>query len=95
MEQPHYFWVPSIATSGLMVYRGDAFPRWKGDIFVGGLAGEQLARLEMDGETAIGQETIVRGWRVRDVREGPDGYIYLATEKSDDVSPILRLEPVM
>ncbi|MDE0083664.1 MAG: PQQ-dependent sugar dehydrogenase [Gammaproteobacteria bacterium] len=95
MEQPHYFWVPSIATSGLMVYRGDAFPGWKGDIFVGGLAGEQLARLDMDGETVIGEETIVRGSRVRDVREGPDGYIYLATENRDDVSPILRLEPAM
>lgn len=95
MEQPHYFWVPSIATSGLMVYRGDAFPGWKGDIFVGGLAGEQLARLDMDGETVIGEETIVRGSRVRDVSEGPDGYIYLATEISGGVSPILRLEPIM
>lgn len=95
MEQPYYFWVPSIATSGLMVYRGDAFPGWKGDIFVGGLAGEQLARLDMDGKTVIGEETIVRGSRVRDVREGPDGYIYLATENRDDVSPILRLEPAM
>ncbi len=95
MEQPHYFWVPSIATSGLMVYRGDAFPGWKGDIFVGGLVGQQLARLDMDGETVLGEETLLRGSRVRDVREGPDGYIYVATENRDGVSPILRLEPAM
>lgn len=95
MEQPHYFWVPSIATSGLMVYRGDAFPGWKGDIFVGGLAGQQLARLDMDGETVLGEETLLQGSRVRDVREGPDGYIYLATENRNGVSPILRLEPAM
>ena len=49
----------------------------------------------MDGETVIGEETIVRGSRVRDVREGPDGYIYLATEISGGVSAILRLEPIM
>ncbi len=95
MEQPRYFWVPSIATSGLMVYRGDAFPEWEGDIFVGGLAGQRLVRLEMDGQQVIGQETLVRGFRVRDVRQGPDGYIYLAAENREGLSPIVRLEPAM
>ena len=95
MEQPRRFWVPSIATSGLMVYRGEQFPGWQGDIFVGGLAGEQLARLDMDGREVIGQETLLRGFRVRDVRQGPDGYVYVAVEDRDGPSPVIRLEPVM
>ena len=95
MEQPRHFWVPSIATSGLMVYRGEQFPGWQGDIFVGGLAGEQLARLDMDGREVIGQETLLRGFRVRDVRQGPDGYVYVAVEDRDGPSPVIRLEPVM
>jgi glucose/arabinose dehydrogenase len=96
MEQPTYFWVPSIATSGLMVYRGEQFPGWQGDIFVGGLAGERLVRLDMEGQEVIGAETLLRGFRVRDVRQGPDGYVYVAAEGGDDErTPIVRLEPAM
>jgi len=75
MEGPTHFWVPSIATSGLMVYDGDRFPEWRGDIFAGGLAGEVVARLEMDGEGVVVEEPVLYGMgRVRDVRQGLDGY---------------------
>jgi len=96
MVPPVHVWVPSIATSGMMIYDGAAFPRWRGSIFVGGLAGEQLSRLEMDGQTRLFDETLLYGiGRVRDVRQGPDGYIYLAIDDRDgDLTPIVRLEPV-
>lgn len=95
MEQPHHVWVPSIGISGLMIYTGDAFPGWKGSIFHGGLAGEQLARLTMDGQRVVNEETLVqRMGRIRDVRQGPDGLIYLAIDhRGGELTPILRLEP--
>jgi len=95
MEDPTYFWVPSIATSGLLVYTGDQFPEWRGNLFVGGMAGEQLARLTLDGTEVVGEETLVRGLgRIRDIRQGPDGYIYLAIDdRRDGSTPIVRLEP--
>jgi glucose/arabinose dehydrogenase len=96
MEQPVHYWVPSIATSGILVYTGDAFPQWKGNIFVGGLAGEQLARLTMDGTSVLSEETLLSGiGRIRDVRQGPDGFIYLAIDsRAGAKTPIVRLEPV-
>jgi aldose sugar dehydrogenase len=96
MEQPVHIWTPSIATSGLLIYTGDAFPAWRGSFFVGGLAGEQLARLTMDGHQVVNEETLVqRMGRIRDVRQGPDGMIYLAIDhRGGDLTPILRLEPV-
>jgi glucose/arabinose dehydrogenase len=96
MEQPAHIWVPSIGISGLMVYTGDRFPQWKGSIFVGGLAGEQLARLTLDGQQVVNEETLVqRMGRIREVRQGPDGLIYLAIDNRDgQKSPILRVEPV-
>lgn len=95
MEPPTHFWIPSIATSGLMVYAGDRFPAWKGDILAGGLGGEQIARLTMDGERVVAEETLVLGLgRVRDVRQGPDGFIYIAVEdRAGDPTAIVRLEP--
>ncbi len=95
LEQPAHYWVPSIATSGLMIYSGDAFPGWKGSAFVGGLAGQQLARVTLDGPRATGEETLLRGMaRIRDVRQGPDGFIYLALdERRGGSSAIVRLEP--
>jgi aldose sugar dehydrogenase len=95
MESPVHFWVPSIATSGLLIYTGDAFPEWRGNFFVGGLAGEQLARLTVDGHQVLHEETLVRRMgRIRDVRQGPDGFIYLAIDhRGGDLTPILRLEP--
>ncbi len=95
MEPPTHFWVPSIATSGLMIYTGDRFPEWSGNIFVGGMAGQQLARLTMDGQDVVIEETLVHGMgRIRDVRQGPDWYIYLVIEDRQGApTPIVRLEP--
>ena len=95
MEQPVHFWVPSIATSGLMLYDGDRFPRWRGDLFAGGMAGQQLARLQMDGREVVREETLVLDMgRIRAVRQGPDGFIYLAIDSREDApTPIYRLEP--
>ncbi len=95
MESPKHFWVPSIATSGLMIYTGDKFPAWRGNIFVGGLGGEQLSRLTVDGQTVLNEETLFqRMGRIRDVRQGPDGYIYLAIDdQRGGPAGIVRLEP--
>lgn len=95
MEQPVYFWVPSIGISGLLIYTGDKFPGWKGSLFSGGLSGEQLSRLAMDGRKVLLEETLVpRLGRVRDVRQGPDGYIYLALDdRQGGPSALVRLEP--
>jgi glucose/arabinose dehydrogenase len=96
MEQPRHVWVPSIGVSGLMVYHGNAFPAWQGSIFAGGLVGEQLARFDRSGtQVTLGDVLVRNRGRIRDVREGPDGFIYIATESRDGApSPILRLEPV-
>lgn len=95
MESPTHFWIPSIATSGLMIYAGDRFPAWKGNIFAGGLAGERLVRLTMDGRVVTNEETLLQGiGRIRDVREGPDGFIYVAIDgRGGDPTSIVRLEP--
>jgi glucose/arabinose dehydrogenase len=97
MTSPTNFWVPSIATSGLMIYSGDKFPMWVGDIFSGALAGEQLARVHLDDEyrSVVLEETLAYDiGRIRDVRQGPDGYIYLAiSDRQAGPSPIVRLEP--
>ncbi|HUF70811.1 MAG TPA: PQQ-dependent sugar dehydrogenase [Longimicrobiales bacterium] len=96
MEQPAHYWVPSIATSGLMIYLGDRFPAWRGSAFSGGLAGEQIARVMLNGERATGVEVLMRGvGRVRDIREGPDGFIYVALDhRGGGPTAVLRLEPV-
>ncbi len=99
IEPPTHFWIPSIATSGLMIYTGDRFPAWTGSFFVGGMAGQQLARLtpSVDRPRRIEQEeTLTYGiGRVRDVRQGPDGYIYLAIEDREGApTAVVRLEPV-
>ena len=95
MQSPVHIWVPSIGTSGLLIYTGDRFPEWQGDIFIGGLVGQQLARLEMDGARVVHEETLLRNMgRIRDVRQGPDGYIYLAIDdRSAAPTAIVRLEP--
>ncbi|WP_127478019.1 PQQ-dependent sugar dehydrogenase [Sulfurivermis fontis] len=94
MEQPLYHWTPSIAPSGMAFYSGDAFPRWRGNLFVGALAGEHLARLTLDGEKVVAEERLLTtlGRRIRDVRQGPDGRLWLLTDH--DSGQLLRLEPV-
>jgi glucose/arabinose dehydrogenase len=96
MEQPAHVWVPSIGTSGLMIYTGDRFPEWRGSFFVGGMARHRLARLTLEGQRVTSEETLVpQMGRIRDVRQGPDGYIYLVTDNREGKpTPILRMEPV-
>jgi len=96
MEQPKHVWIPSIGIAGMMFYTGDRFPRWRGNMFVGGMAGERLVRLTVEGREITRREDVLVGiGRVRDVRQGPDGLIYLAIDsRSGGTTPILRLEPL-
>ncbi|RAV30326.1 PQQ-dependent sugar dehydrogenase [Sinomicrobium soli] len=81
MEQPLYYWVPSIAPSGMAFVTSDIYPGWKGNLLAGSLAFQYLERLELDGSKVIYREKLLPGiGRVRDVRQGPDGYIYAAVE---------------
>jgi glucose/arabinose dehydrogenase len=93
MAQPLYYWVPSIAPSGMAFYTGDRFPRWKGNLFVGALKDQMLVRLALDGEKVLKEERLLKGvlGRIRDVRDGPDGYLYLLTDEINGV--MARLEP--
>ena len=93
MAQPVWKWVPSIAPSGMAFYDGDAFPRWRGNLFVGALKDEMLVRLELDGERVVDEERMLRGkiGRIRDVRMGSDGFLYLLTDAPD--GELVRLEP--
>ncbi|MDW8467644.1 MAG: PQQ-dependent sugar dehydrogenase [Burkholderiales bacterium] len=93
MAQPVHVWTPSIAPSGMAFYTGARFPRWKGDLFVGALREQALVRLRLEGEKVVKEERMLRGvlGRIRDVREGPDGLIYLLTDEPNGV--LARLEP--
>jgi glucose/arabinose dehydrogenase len=93
MEQPIKYWVPSIAPSGMAFYTGDLFPSWKGSLFVGALAGQMLVRLSLEGEKVTGEERLLQGLgeRVRDVRMGADGALYLVTDNS--AGRVLKVEP--
>ncbi|NNE85330.1 MAG: PQQ-dependent sugar dehydrogenase [Alphaproteobacteria bacterium] len=94
LEQPLLHWTPSIAPSGMAFYTGDKFPAWRGNLFVGSLKFRHLVRLELDGERVISQERLLEGafGRVRDVRQGPDGFLYILTD--EDAGALIRLEPV-
>jgi glucose/arabinose dehydrogenase len=93
MQQPIKYWVPSIAPSGMAFYSGDLFPSWRGNLFVGALAGQALVRLELDGEKVTKEERLLQDLRerIRDVRVGPDGALWLATDSSN--GRILRVTP--
>ncbi len=95
IEEPTMLWIPSIGASGLMVYTGEQFPEWKGQLFAGGLSGLQVHRFAFNEKGGLlGREAMLEPLRqrIRDVRQGPDGYIYLVV----DLNPggVLRLEPV-
>jgi aldose sugar dehydrogenase len=84
MTQPTYFWDPVIAPSGLQFYTGNAFPAWRGSAFIGGMGSRRLVRLVLDGTKVVGEEHLLadRNQRVRDVRQGPDGMLYLVTDEA-------------
>lgn len=85
MEQPVYYWDPVIAPSGMIVYDGSMFPEWQGNIFVGGMASTKLVRLQLQDGKVVGEEWLLqdRGRRIRDVKQAPDGSIYVVTEAAD------------
>ena len=91
LEQPVYFWDPVIAPSGAEFYDGDAFPAWRGSLFVGALRGMRLVRLVIEGGRVVGEEHLLadRSQRIRDVREGPDGFLYVVT----DMGELWRIAP--
>ena len=93
LEQPVYYWDPSIAPSGMAFYSADRFPQWKGNLFVGALRGSHLARLVLDGDEVVSEERLIEGERsrIRDVRQGPDGYLYVLTDSRN--GRLLRLAP--
>jgi glucose/arabinose dehydrogenase len=93
MEQPIYYWDPVIAPSGMAFYTGTLFPAWKGSLFIGGLVSRELVRLTLDGEKVTGEERLLRdvGERIRDVRQGPEGALYLLTDNPK--GRVLKLVP--
>lgn len=93
MEQPIKTWVPSIAPSGMAFYTGDLFPTWRGSVFTGALAGQMLVRLSLKGDSVTGEERLLQNLneRIRDVRQGPDGALYMLTDSS--AGRVLRVAP--
>ena len=96
MEQPAYYWDPVIAPSGMVFYTGDLFPAWKGSVFIGGLASTNLVRLALDGDKVVGEERLLtdlqpKRERIRDVRQGPEGALYLVTDEAQ--GRLLKLVP--
>ena len=93
LVDPKVIWTPSIAPSGLAFYNGDRFPQWRGNLFAGGLVSQDIRRIQLDpGGNVIAQNSIPIGQRVRDVRQGPDGLLYVLTD--DRNGQLIRLEPM-
>jgi aldose sugar dehydrogenase len=92
MVDPKLVWTPAIAPSGLLLYRGNIFPNWEGNLFAGGLVSKSVVRIKIEGNKTIVQETIPVGQRVRDVRQGKDGFIYILTD--EQAGQLIRLEPM-
>jgi glucose/arabinose dehydrogenase len=95
-EQATYYWDPVIAPSGMMFYTGDLFPAWKGSLFIGGLASTNLVRLDLKGDRVVGEERLLRDLqpqaeRIRDVKQGPDGAVYVVTDNAK--GRVLKLVP--
>ena len=94
IEPPLHQWTPSIAPSGMAFYTGERFPHWRGNLFVGALRDQMLLRLQLDGPRVVHQEPLLKNaiGRIRDVRNGPDGFIYVLTDSARGV--LARLEPL-
>jgi glucose/arabinose dehydrogenase len=93
MTDPVLVWMTTTAPSGLAFYTGDRFPAWRGDLFSGGLRSQDVRRIRLDAAGRVaGEEAIRIGRRVRDVRQGPDGFLYLLTDDANGAQ-ILRIEP--
>ena len=100
MEQPVYFWTPDIAPAGISFYSGRLFPAWQGDLFVSALATKYLVRLVLNRERVVAEEHLLTelNTRIRDVQEGPDGALYVMTDRAaaagdPNAGKILRLVP--
>ena len=93
VEPPLVHWTPAIAPSGMAFYTGDRFPAWRGHSFLGSLVGRHLRRVVFDGTNAVHQEPLLEDFnqRIRDVRNGPDGYLYILTDADNGV--LARIEP--
>lgn len=94
-EPPHHVWEKSPALSGMAFYSAERFPAWQRNLFIGALAGQALIRLQLDGDKVVFEERLLtnRGWRIRDVRQGPDGYLYVLTDEADGKLLRLGLQP--
>jgi glucose/arabinose dehydrogenase len=93
MVDPKLVWVTTTAPSGLAFYSGDRFPAWKGDLFAGGLISQDVRRIDLDEAGNVrGEQEIRIGQRVRDVRQGPDGLLYILTDETEN-GRLIRLEP--
>jgi glucose/arabinose dehydrogenase len=94
IEQPVHYWDPSIAPSGMAFYTGDRYPEWKGSLFVGSLAQRHLARLVLESGKVVKEERIYEGMaRIRDVRQGPDGFLYVLTDENAPMGRVMRVTP--
>lgn len=93
MENPDYYWKKSPGVSGMAFYNSDRFPQWKNSLFIGALAEENLIRLTLEGDKVVAEERLLddRDERIREVRQGPDGYIYLLTDH--DNGKLLKVGP--
>ena len=96
-EAPKAWWTPVISPSSFIIYSGDVFPEWRGDGFIGGLSSEALIRIEFDGENAREAERFEMGQRIRTVKQGPNGAIWLLEDEDDDEGDggrLLKLTPL-
>ena len=93
IEPPVHYWDPSIAPSGMVFYTGDRYPQWKGNLFVGALVQKHLARLVFDGDKVVEEEKLFDDYaRIRDVRQGPDGYLYILTDEGAPNGRVVRVK---
>ncbi len=93
IEPPVHYWDPSIAPSGMVFYTGERYPQWKGNLFVGALVQKHLARLVFDGDKVVEEEKLFEGYaRIRDVRQGPDGYLYILTDEGAPNGRVVRVK---